>query len=95
MWEVFEDFVTACFQRYQQLFSIRKQGPSKPLAYIDGKGAFYMKPDISLMSGGKTEFILDTKWKRISEEGGDLKHGADSTGKRNFALFGLNFCFLA
>ena len=91
MWEVFEDFVTTCFQRYQQLFTIRKQGPSKPLAYIDGKGAFYMKPDISLMSGGKTEFILDTKWKRISEEGGDLKHGINQADMYQLFAYGKKY----
>ena len=27
MWEVFEDFVAACFRRHQQQFSVREQGP--------------------------------------------------------------------
>ena len=91
MWEVFEDFVTACFRRYQQLFSVRKQGPPKPLAYIGGKGVFYMKPDISLMSVGKTEFILDTKWKRISEEGSDLKHGINQADMYQLFAYGKKY----
>ena len=54
MWEVFEDFVVACFRRHQRRFSVRGQGPRKYLV-MDGQGnnAFAMKPDISLMSGDK------------------------------------------
>ena len=48
MEEVFEDFVTHSFRRYQKLYDVSAQGPEKPLAKIDGKGAFLMKPDISL-----------------------------------------------
>ena len=75
MEEVFEDFVASCFQRYQQRFFVRTQGPQKPFARIGGKEVFYMKPDISLMFNNKAKFILDTKWKRINEDDSDRKHG--------------------
>ena len=91
MWEVFEDFVAACFRRYQRRFSVRKQGPREPLASIDGKGVFYMKPDISLMSGNKTEFILDTKWKRINGEGSDPKHGISQADMYQLFAYGKKY----
>ncbi len=91
MWEVFEDFVVACFRRYQRRFSVRKQGPREPLASIDGKGVFYMKPDISLMSGRNTEFILDTKWKRINGEGSDPKHGISQADMYQLFAYGKKY----
>ena len=91
MWEVFEDFVTASFRRYAQRFSVRKQGPQEPLVSIDGKGVFYMKPDISLMSGGKTEFILDTKWKRINGESSDPKHGISQADMYQLFAYGKKY----
>lgn len=91
MWEVFEDFVAASFRRYAQRFSVRKQGPQEPLVSIDGKGVFYMKPDISLMSGGKTEFILDTKWKQINEESSDLKHGISQADMYQLFAYGKKY----
>jgi len=88
---VFEDFVAACFRRHQQRFSVHKQGPREPLASIDGKGVFYMKPDISLLSGGKTEFILDTKWKRINGEGSDSKHGISQADMYQLFAYGKKY----
>ena len=91
MWEVFEDFVAASFRRYAQRFSVRKQGPQEPLAHIDGKGVFYMKPYISLMSGRNTEFILDTKWKRINGEERDLKHGISQADMYQLFAYGKKY----
>ena len=93
MWEVFEDFVAACFRRHQQQFSVREQGSQKPqpLASIDGKGVFYMKPDICLMSGDKTKFILDTKWKRINEDSDDLKHGISQADMYQLFAYGKKY----
>ena len=91
MWEVFEDFVAACFRRYQQQFSVREQGPQKSLASIDGKGVFYMRPDICLMSGDKTKFILDTKWKRINEDSDDLKHGISQADMYQLFAYGKKY----
>ena len=91
MWEVFEDFVAACFRRHQQQFSVREQWPREPLASIDGKGVFYMKPDISLMCGNKTVFILDTKWKRINGEGSDPKHGISQADMYQLFAYGKKY----
>ena len=91
MWEVFEDFVAACFRRHQQQFFVREQGPQKPLASIDGKGVFQMKPDICLMSGDKKKFILDAKWKRINEDGDNLKHGISQADMYQLFAYGKKY----
>ena len=91
MWEVFEDFVTASFRRFQKDFFVYKQRPQKPLVSIDSKGVFYMKPDISLMSGRETEFILDTKWKRINGEGSDRKHGISQADMYQLFAYGKKY----
>ena len=92
MWELFEDFVAGCFRRYGQEFSVRRQGPQKYLAWDDqDREVFAMKPDLSLMSGGKTEFILDTKWKRINEEDGDLKHGVNQADMYQLFVYGKKY----
>ena len=66
MEEVFEDFVTAAVRRHQRRFTVRAQGPVRPLA-VDGagEGAFRLKPDIVLTESGQVRFILDAKWKRL------------------------------
>lgn len=76
MEEVFEDFVTASFRRHPSGFGVYDQGPQRPLVETpDGKGLFYMKPDISLLSGGAPAFILDAKWKRLTAPAEDPKLG--------------------
>ena len=78
MEEIFEDFVSHHFRKNQQRFGVKTQRPRKPLAHLDhpnGKGAFYMKPDISLTSTDNQDnviHILDTKWKRIDEPTNDI-----------------------
>ncbi len=91
MWEVFEDFVAASFRRYQRQFSVREQGRQEPLAYIGGKGVFYMKPDISLTKQDDVKFILDTKWKRINGEGSDPKHGISQADMYQLFAYGKKY----
>ncbi len=66
MEEIYEDFITHSFQTYQSEFQVQPQGPRRALAEIKGRKAFNMRPDISLISDGNAEYILDAKWKRIS-----------------------------
>ena len=40
MEQVFEDFVTHSFRRYQSDYRVTAQGPQKPLASLDGRDAF-------------------------------------------------------
>ena len=75
-------------------FFVYKQRPQKPLACIDGKGVFYMKPDISLTEQDKQDdvkFILDTKWKRINGEGSDPKHGISQADMYQLFAYGKKY----
>ena len=92
MWEIFEDFVAASFRRHQDDYSVRKQGPRKFLVTdAQERGVFEMKPDISLMSGDRTEFILDTKWKRLNAEDGDLKRGVNQADMYQMFVYGKKY----
>ena len=59
MEQVFEDFVTDSFRRYQQRYRVRAQGPQCAMASIGGRRAFVMKPDVSLLFGGKVMLVLE------------------------------------
>ena len=63
MEEIYEDFVTRSFRRYQSEYGVRAQGPWRRLTREPE--AFTMKPDITLQKGRASHFILDTKWKRL------------------------------
>ncbi len=69
MEEIYEDFVTSCFRRWQSEYGVRAQGPQKPLTR--SPKAFWMKPDITLQKSGKATFILDAKWKRLKSRADD------------------------
>ena len=92
MWEIFEDFVATSFRRYQDGYTVRKQGPRKFLVTdAQKRRVFEMKPDISLMSGDKPEFILDTKWKRLNAEDGDLKRGVNQADMYQMFVYGKKY----
>ena len=100
MEEVFEDFVTQSFRRYQA-YPVWAQSPQKPLAEIGGEGAFQMKPDISLVDPDpslrdrkdkdKVKFILDAKWKRLNEDGNDSKHGISQADMYQLYSYGIQY----
>ena len=91
MEEVFEDFVTHSFRRYQA-YPVRAQSPQKPLAKIGEKEAFQMKPDISLMgSNNEVKFILDAKWKRLNEGKKDSKHGISQADMYQLYSYGIQY----
>ena len=77
MEQVFEDFVSHSYGRYQTNFAVIRQGPQRPMASIGGRNAFMMKPDLSLKHGNRVAFVLDAKWKHIDALGNDPKHGID------------------
>ena len=90
MEEVFEDFVTHSFRRYQA-YPVRAQSPQKPLAKIGEKEAFQMKPDISLVHRGEVKFILDAKWKRLDEKKNDSKHGISQADMYQLYSYGAQY----
>ena len=77
MEQVFEDFVTHSFRRYQSDYRVTAQGPQNHLASLDGQDAFTMKPDISLRKGARVAFILDAKWKNLDTSFDAPRHGID------------------
>ena len=77
MEQVFEDFVSHGFRRYQTDFAVIRQGPQRTMTSIGNRNAFMMKPDLSLRDGNRIAFVLDAKWKHIDALGRDPKHGID------------------
>ena len=91
MEEVFEDFVTRSFRRYQDQYAVTSQGPRQYLATSNGQNAFMMKPDISLLSGNRVAFILDAKWKRIDGRGAGPKHDINQTDMYQLYTYGKRY----
>ena len=91
MEEVFEDFVTYSFRRYQKEFDLVAQGPPKALATIDNRPVFNMKPDIALKQQGAVQFILDAKWKRVDVNSDGLKHGISQSDMYQLFAYGKNY----
>ena len=91
MEQVFENFVTDSFRRYQDDFQVRSQGPQRFLVSIGDRGAFTMKPDISLLRNREISFILDTKWKRIDAIGDDPKYGIDQGDLYQLYAYGKSY----
>ena len=92
MEQVFEDFVTSSFRRYQDHYSVHSEKPRKKLAKFDGSGAFTMKPDIVLMTGGRSDaIILDAKWKDINEHNARDNHGISQADM--YQLYAYGSCY--
>lgn len=92
MEEVFEDFVTHSFRRYQTTCGVVAQGPRKYLARrFDSRDAFMMKPDIALQKGNRVAFILDAKWKRIDPSDDAPKHGIDQDDMYQLYAYGKRY----
>ncbi len=91
MEEVFEDFVTHSFRRYQRRYAVTSQGPRKYLTTLNGSHAFQMKPDISLRKGNRVSFILDAKWKRINGFSSNPKHGIDQADMYQLYAYGNRY----
>ena len=79
MEQVFEDFVTHSFRRYQPDYGVTAQSRQAYLAEIDGVKAFLMQPDILLREkkGEGAKFILDAKWKDLDTSFDAPRHGID------------------
>ena len=92
MEEIYEDFVTHSFRRYQNEFSVIAQGPLEYLAKISDKSVFRTKPDISLLDGGgRVQFILDAKWKHINAQGDNAKHSIDQGDLYQLYAYGKRY----
>ena len=91
MEQVFEDFVTASFRRYQQRYAVARQGPRRYMATIEGKKAFATEPDIVLHEKNNVVFVLDAKWKRIYSGTDDPKHGIQQDDLYQLHAYGTRY----
>ena len=90
MEEVFEDFVTAAVRRHQRRFTVRAQGPMRSLAEDGaGRGAFRLKPDVTLIERGRVRFILDAKWKRLDPRAPN--HGVSQDDAYQLFAYGRSY----
>ena len=90
MEDVFEDFVTAAIRRHQRHFTVRAQGPMRPLATDDaGNEAFRLKPDVVLSDRTEVRFILDAKWKRIDPNAPN--HGVSQADAYQLFAYGKRY----
>ena len=72
MEQVFEDFLVDAFRRHQTQYQVRSQAPQRPFAKVGSTDAFTMKPDIALMHRDEVCFVLDAKWKAITDPKHDI-----------------------
>ena len=91
MEQVFQDFVTQSFRRFQNRYRVAAESPQEHLANFDGNDAFTMKPDLSLVEGTRVPFILDAKWKEIEARSGDWKHGIDQRDMYQLYAYGKRY----
>ena len=91
MEQVFQDFVTQSFRRFQNCYRVAAESPQKHLVNTDGNDAFTMKPDLSLMEGTRVPYILDAKWKEIEARSDDPKHGIDQRDMYQLYAYGKRY----
>ena len=91
MEQVFEDFVTHSFRRYQDEYTVAAQGPRRYLATFKDQDTFKMEPDISLRRGNRIAFILDAKWKRINARATDRKHEINQADMYQLYAYGKRY----
>ena len=91
MEQVFQDFVTQSFRRFQNHYQVAVESPEKHLANIDDKVVFKMKPDLSLKEGKRFPFILDAKWKEIEAGSDDPRHGIDQRDMYQLYAYGKRY----
>lgn len=71
--QLFEAYVYKIIQQSAKPYqTVRYQAPQKYLAQSNGKGAFLLKPDISVMEGDEVQHIFDAKYKEVLLEDGTV-----------------------
>ena len=83
--------MTDSFRRYQQRYRVRAQGPQSAMTSIGDRPAFFMKPDVSLLFGGKVALILDAKWKQIDATRDHPKHGISQDDLYQLHAYGAKY----
>ena len=91
MEQVFQDFVTRSFRRFQSRHEVAAESPWRYLTTKDGEDAFRMEPDVSLKEGGQVVFVLDAKWKEINVRSGAPKHRIDQRDMYQLYAYGKRY----
>ena len=91
MEQVFQDFVTRSFRRFQNRYEVAAESPRRYLTRKDDEDAFRMEPDVSLKEGGQVVFVLDAKWKEINALSGAPKHGIDQRDMYQLYAYGKRY----
>ena len=97
MEQVFQDFVTWSFRRFQNRYEVAAESPRRYLTTKDGEDgkndedAFMMEPDISLKEDERVVFVLDAKWKEISARSGAPKHRIDQRDMYQLYAYGKRY----
>ena len=92
MEEVYEDFVTHSFRRYQYHFGVNAQWPQRHMAKIDSEPVFRMKPDILLLDGNnRVKYILDAKWKHVDRLGPNARHDVEQGDLYQLYAYGKRY----
>ena len=95
--QVFQDFVTQSFRRFQNRYEVAAESPRRYLTTKNGEDgkndedAFMMEPDISLKEGERVVFVLDAKWKEISARSGAPKRGIDQRDMYQLYAYGKRY----
>ena len=92
MEQVFQDFVTDSFRRYQQNYFVGSEKPRRAIAMLDNRPAFMMKPDVALLRGKRVVFILDAKWKKIDATTDYPKHLINQGDMYQLHAYGARYC---
>lgn len=91
MEQVFQDFVTRSFRRFQNRYEVAAESPRRYLTTKNGEDAFMMEPDVSLKGGERVVFVLDAKWKEINARSGAPKHGIDQRDMYQLYAYGKRY----
>ena len=97
MEQVFQDFVTRSFRRFQNRYEVAAESPRRYLTTRNGEDgendedAFRMEPEVSLKEGERVVFILDAKWKEISARSGAPTHDIDQRDMYQLYAYGKRY----
>jgi 5-methylcytosine-specific restriction enzyme subunit McrC len=90
---LFEQYVGRIAMRAFRPFGVdvRLQGPQRYLAFdeLSGANAFAMKPDVIGISNGRAKWIIDCKWKQLSED--DTRQGVQQADLYQMYAYANNY----
>jgi len=97
MERLFEDYVAHCLQsKMPEYFGegakLKTQVGGKTLVEEhNGKSMFRLRPDLAVMQGNKSTWVMDTKWKMIDASNRAKKYGISQTDMYQLYAYGHKF----